>query len=239
MRALAHEGRSGGFTLVELLLAVTLMSILLGLAYGGLRAATRATERGQAVLEASGNIRSTHQFIRRQLNQMQPLPFEMAGDAEQTRIMFLGDARRIQFVGPMPGYLGQGGPQVQVLEFVPGDEGDDLVFTHALLQEFVPEYLLERDPIVLLEDIQSGGFEFLARDETGQLAGWTSTWTWPDQLPVAVSLDLAFDEDSRVLWPLMTTGVRVDETAVQMGGGKSGYEEAIRDLIQNRGDDDR
>ena len=32
-----------GFTLVELLLAVTLMSILLGLAYGGLRAATRAS----------------------------------------------------------------------------------------------------------------------------------------------------------------------------------------------------
>ena len=32
-----------GFTLVELLLAMTLMSMLLALAYGGLRASTRAT----------------------------------------------------------------------------------------------------------------------------------------------------------------------------------------------------
>jgi general secretion pathway protein J len=232
------QQRADGFTLVELLLAVTLMSILLGLAYGGMRAATRATERGQEMLEASGSIRSTHQFIRRQLNQMQPLPFEIAPDSAQTRVVFLGDSRRIQFVGPMPGYLGQGGPQVQVLELVPGDDGDDLVFSHALLQEFVPEHLLERDPIVLLEDVRSGGFEFLLRDEAGELAGWTASWPVPDQLPVAVSLNLAFNEERQVLWPLMTTGIRVDEAAVSAGAGRSGYEDAIRDLIRNRGDDD-
>ena len=119
---LTRPQRASGFTLVELLLAVTLMSILLGLAYGGLRAATRATQSGQALLEASGSVRSAHQFVRRQLNQMQPLPFEMLGDGEDTRVVFQGDDRRIQFVGPMPGYLGQGGPQVQVIEFVPGAE---------------------------------------------------------------------------------------------------------------------
>jgi general secretion pathway protein J len=163
----------------------------------------------------------------------------MADDAESTRIVFLGDSRRIQFVGPMPGYLGQGGPQVQVLEFVPGDDGDDLVFSHALLQEFAPEHLLERDPIVLLEGIENGGFEFLARDETGELAGWLASWDEIGQLPVAVNLELAFNEDSLWIWPLMTTGVRVDESATQIGGGRSGsgYQEAIRDLMENRRDD--
>ena len=59
----------------------------------------------------------------------------------------------------------------------------------------------------------------------------------PDQLPVAVSLDLAFNEGRQVLWPLMTTGVRVDETAVAAGGGRSGYEDAIRDLMDRRDGD--
>ena len=67
--------RNTGFTLVELLLAITLMSILLGLTYSGLRAATRSTERGEIILANNGEIRTTHQFVRRQLNQMLPLAF--------------------------------------------------------------------------------------------------------------------------------------------------------------------
>ena len=62
--------RAAGFTLVELLLAITLMSMLLALAYGGLRASARATDRGQVILEESGRIRMAHQFVRKQLNQM-------------------------------------------------------------------------------------------------------------------------------------------------------------------------
>lgn len=225
-----------GFTLVEMLLAVTLMAMLLGLAYGGLRAATRATERGQAVLEDVGSIRITHQFIRRQINQMLPLPFGITEEAEPVRIVFAGDSRRIQFVAPMPGYLGQGGPQVQVLEFVGGPEGDVLQFSHALLQEFEPEHLLERDPIVLLEGLEDGRFEFLGRDEEGQVAGWAGVWDTPGELPVAVMLDVDLGEDSVMTWPLLTTGVKVDEASVSMtGGSERNYESVIRDMIQKRG----
>jgi general secretion pathway protein J len=209
---------ASGFTLVELLLAVTLMSILLGLAYGGLRAATRASESGQALLEESGSVRTVHQFIRRQLNQMQPLPFEVTEDAEQTRIVFRGDSRSIQFVGPMPGYLGNGGPQVQLLQFAPGPDGtDELLFSHALLQDFEPERLFDRDPIVLLDDIESGSFEFLGRDGEGELTGWAPSWDDLEALPAVVGLQLEFVEGSPVAWPLLTTGVRVDEMAVSAG----------------------
>ena len=37
----------------------------------------------------------------------------------------------------MPGYLGAGGPQVQLIEVVNGDDGELLIqFSHALLQGF-------------------------------------------------------------------------------------------------------
>ncbi len=227
-----------GFTLVELLLAMTLISMLLALAYGGLRAATQAAERGQKLLEVTGGIRSSHQFVRRQLNQLQPLPFELI-EEDNVRVVFLGDSRRIQYVAPMPGYLGQGGPQVQVLELVPGAEGDQLLFSHALLQDFTIERLLDRDPIVLLDNIASGEFQFLSRDEEGNLMGWEATWTQPDQLPVAVSLDLALNSDSPALWPPLMAGVRVDESAVSIGGGRAGYQDVIRDLVENPNGDER
>ncbi len=67
-------------------------------------------------------------------------------------------------------------------------------FSHALLQGFTEDRLLDRDPVVLLEGVSSAGFEFLARDEAGELIGWVTSWEQVDVLPVAVRLDLEFTE---------------------------------------------
>ena len=227
-----------GFTLVELLLAITLMSILLGLTYTGLRAATRSSLRGEQILAAGGELRASHQFIRRQLNQMLPLSFAETDDVQALRIVFEGDAQHIKFVAPMPGYLGTGGPQVQLVEVVNGED-DELViqFSHALLQGFTEDRLHDRDPVILLERVNSAGFEFLGRDEEGELTGWTTYWDQQDILPVAVRLDLEFSEGLNLHWPDLAAGVRVDEQALQGVVGnmaKPNYEQTIKDLIKDR-----
>lgn len=231
-------GRAAGFTLVELLLAITLMSILLGLTYTGLRAATRSSEQGEKLLAAGGELRASHQFIRRQLNQMLPLPFAVTEDSEELRVVFEGDAGYIKYVAPMPGYLGFGGPQVQLVEIAAGDDGAVVVqFTHALLQGFEEDRLYDRDPVILLEGVYSAGFEFLGKDEEGELTGWTNVWDQPDILPVAVRLDLEFEEGLNLRWPDLAAGVRVDAQAIQGAMGRSGsktYQQSIRDLIKGK-----
>jgi general secretion pathway protein J len=240
-----HAGqRSGvfGFTLVELLLALTLMSMLLALAYGGLRAATRATDRGQTVLEDSSRIRMAHQFVRRQLNQVVPLVFAQDEENEE-RTVFEGTADRIRFVAPMPGYLGFGGPQVQELAIVRGDEHFELVLSNALLQGFEEERLYDRPPIVLLEDVESAGFSFLGLDENGELAGWSPTWEEVGLLPESIALEIEFIDEVYIHWPLLTASVRVDPSALAdlapdgtlTEGGKKDYRSVIQDMINRRG----
>jgi len=232
-----RPGRATGFTLVELLLAITLMSILLGLTYSGLRAATHSSARGEAILAAGGELRAAHQFVRRQLNQMLPLPFELTDDVQELRIVFEGSANRIQYVAPMPGYLGAGGPQVQLLELAHGNDGGVLQFSNALLQGFEQDHLYARDPVILLERVESAGFEFLGRDEEGDLTGWTSTWEQMDQLPVAVRLNIKFSGDLNLRWPDLVAGVRVDEHAGQSGRRRvpnSIYKQKIQDLIKGK-----
>lgn len=230
--------RSAGFTLVELLLAITLMSILLGLTYTGLSAATRSSQRGELLLAAGGELRSSHQFIRRQLNQMLPLSFAETDELQPLRVVFEGDARRIKYVAPMPGYLGVGGPQVQLVEIVDGDDGELLVqFSHALLQGFTEDRLYDRDPVILLTGVSSAGFEFLGKDEQGELTGWVSSWDQQEFLPVAVRLDIAFNDELNLQWPDLAAGVRVDEEAIEAGGGNLGapsYEQAIKDLMKGK-----
>jgi general secretion pathway protein J len=214
------------------------MSMLLALAYGGLRAATRATDKGQEILEDSSRIRMAHQFVRKQLNQMLPLAFgSVEGDPEEERVVFIGEPGRIRYVAPMPGYLGFGGPQVQELWFEQGDEGLEMVLSHAILQGFAEENLYLADPIFLLGEIESAQFSYMGRDEEGELTGWTSHWNDVSQLPVAVALDVEFDEDVYIQWPLLATIVRVEP-----GTGSAGhiarrprdYRQRIQDMIQGR-----
>ena len=231
--------RPTGFTLVELLLAVTLMSILLGLTYTGLRAAARSSERGEIMLAAGGELRASHQFVRRQINQMLPLPFAVTDDVNALRIVFVGDANHIQYVAPMPGYLGAGGPQVQLLELASDNEGNVLQFSHALLQGYEESYLFERDPVILLENVETAGFEFLGQDEEGEVTGWASSWDQPDILPVAVRLNLVFSDEAQIVWPDLVTGVRLDESAVH-GGGRvrnNTYQQKIQELIKGKDKD--
>jgi general secretion pathway protein J len=173
----------------------------------------------------------THQFIRRQLNQLQPLPFDVLGELQDEQVVFAGTAELIQFVAPMPGYLGQGGPQVQTLEFMDGPGGRSLVFNHELLLGYDPSLGMLNEPIVLLEDIEDGHFEFLARDENGELLSWASHWDLLSELPVAVRVDVRFAEDQLAIWPLLATGVKVDELATTATGAEQDYSSAIRSMI--------
>jgi general secretion pathway protein J len=233
--------RDRGFTLVELLLAVTLLSMLMALTYGGLQAATRATDRGQKILQESGRLRMAHQFVRKQINQAIPLGFNQQEDVAAAMgepplsEVFFGTPESIRFVGPMPGYLGFGGPQVQELNIVNGDNGLELVLTHALLQGFEDANLDEREPIVLIDHIASAEFSFLARDEEGELAGWVSDWEETAKLPVAMSLAIQFEEGAYTEWPLLVAAVKVDVSAVDGAlGGDNSYQSAVQELIEKR-----
>lgn len=236
------RGHTGGFTLIEFLLALTLMALLLGLAYGGLRTATRAADSGQDLLDQSAHLRMAHQFIRGQFGRLLPLPYAVEeGDIAQ-RIVFEGGPGYAQFVAVMPGYLGTGGPQLQRIELAPHADGSmALWFQHAPLLALEEAGLGSGEPLLLLKGVDSAQFLFLARDEQGQLLDWTDTWEQPELLPAAISLEVTMAEGSKVAWPLLVSRLYLDESAItgSMTGTSETYENAIQSLIRGRqpGDD--
>ena len=216
-----------------------LLSVLLGLAYGGFRAATRAADRGQAVLEESSRLRLAHQFVHRQLNQILPMMIaNPEGDGPPP--VFEGDATRIRYVGPMPGYLGFGGPQVQELRIASGENDLQLNLSHALLQGFEEANLYERAPIMLIDGIESGSFLFQGLDEEGEPGPWENTWEDTDVLPQAIALELELNESAQVDWPGLIASVRIDGTAIQRYLREANLEAgdvrstSIKDLIDRR-----
>jgi general secretion pathway protein J len=221
--------RQKGFTLIEVLLAVGLMATIMALAYGGLRASTRAALRGEERIANVQNMRMVHQFIRRQLNQVLPLAY--VSDAED-RITFEGDSDSITFVGSMPGYLGFGGPQIQSLSFEPGDQGFDLVMRHMPLAASDDGGLGNTEAIVLLESVENGQFSFLGRDELGELGEWESYWETVETPPESITLEIELNESLQLTWPVLTATRQVDFNAGQIRAAN--YEDAIRTLMNRR-----
>ena len=198
-RASLHRG----FTLLEMLIAVTLLALLVLLAFGSLRTAVRSVRSGEALVERTDRMRLTQEFLRRQLSHAMPLPFERLEDTGENRV-FVADRNELRFVAPMPGYLSRGGPHVQWLTLVDGPRGGRLEFDHAQLNGYDPDRPKgdsEREPVVLIEGFRDARFEYRALDEQGELSDWSSSWEDAQRLPLLVRLTLEFDEDTRQRWP--------------------------------------
>jgi len=203
---------SAGFTLIEVIVAISLLAFGLALTFGTLRGATRATERAELVSQRGERLRAVQGFLRTQINAALPVAFEF--DSESGAASFLrASSNKLEFVAVMPGYLSRGGPYLQTLELVPGSKGQQLLFQHQLLTTD-GALEAEREPVVLLDGIAEGGFEVRNIDAQSQPGDWQPDWDVSAQLPPLVRLKIRFTDKARH-WPEFVAATRL---GVSSGG---------------------
>lgn len=200
--------RTRGFTLIEVLLAMSLVALVMAMAYGGFRAAVRASNSGEAIIEENNRLRVVQQFMRRQLMLSQSLVIEE--DLEGMRIRFQGERDRVRFVAPMPGYLSYGGPYVQEFRFEQGAEGLELVYYYAMHNGYEPGDLDYSDGIVLLDGLRRGEIHYLGMEPEDQEVFWADFWEDVDRLPLAVAVEIDLDRDRNQVWPDLVAPVMID-----------------------------
>lgn len=206
---------SAGFTLLEVLAALALLALLLVGVYSGVRTATHTVRAGSAAIERLDKVRSAQQFLRRELAQAMAQP--IGRDANGDDLYFKGTVHELQFVAPLPGYLGKLGPQIQTLALVDNGHGGQ-----RLEVSFAPPSPSSSDnpprpslgqPVVLLDDVRQGSFSFRGRDPQGEVGNWATTWADGRLLPSLVRIDLQLAGTD--YWPELQAPLRVDPAANQ------------------------
>src|SRR5690606_25228401 len=130
--ALASAGNSQrGFTLLEILLATTLLAAGLALGFATLRAATATVDRGEALADRTERMRAVEGFLRRRLASATPIAFAIEDDTGRM-IRFIGEPDRVRFVADLPNYLGRGGPHLHDIAVLDGDGGQRLAVSFAM-----------------------------------------------------------------------------------------------------------
>lgn len=204
MRLFCAVRRRAGFTLIEVLLAILLLTLLLAGAYGSIRSATRAMHAGEQAIERTNRLRVAQEFIRHQVSRVLPLAFGQ-DESKGSNYLFQGERNFMRFVAPMPGYLSRGGAYVQTLELNHTRDGLQLLFTDQMLNGFDMKNprRVDTEPEVLVDQIQEGKFEFRTLDEEGKLGEWKDKWEDSSQMPLMVRIQLTMRDEARVVWPQM------------------------------------
>jgi general secretion pathway protein J len=195
-----------GFTLVEVVIATTLLALGLAIAFGTMRGASQATAKAEASTQRTQRLRAAQGFLRTQLASALPVPFEF--NSEDGSATFLrASPGKLEFVGTMPGYLARGGAYKQTLELVRGPDGQQLRFQHQqLTSDGVAD--AERDPVVLLDGIAEGTLEVRTIDEQGKPGRWQERWDVSAQLPPQARIRLRFRDEKRT-WPELVVAMHL------------------------------
>lgn len=209
--------RQYGFTLLEVLGALVLLTLLLLAVYGGVRSAIHGVRSGRAAIDRIDEIGSAQRFLRSELSQALAQPF--SHDSHGQPVYFSGSEHEMRYVAPLPGYLGKLGPQLQVLKLVDGDKGEQrLELQLSLLPPDGQPPKPLGDPQVLLDHIEKGSFDYRGHDDLNRELPWRSDWADGTRLPQLVRIRL--QGQGGYDWPpALTVPLRVDASAV---GGRIG-----------------
>ena len=110
-----------GFTLLELLVAMTLLGLLMMALFGGLQLGARVWEVSERALDDEGRTLAVRRFLHDRLEQAFPVRHRHTEGSGG--IIFSGDRTTLRFVSTMPDSLGSG-PFLMELILQPGPRHD-------------------------------------------------------------------------------------------------------------------
>lgn len=196
-----------GFTLIELVLALSIVAVMLTILFGGLRVGLRAWQRGEERAETLQHARSMTQLLEQALGGTYAFQGKIDQDS-QSQILFQGKAERVSFVtvsAPMP--FGVPIAFTAVTLSMEAGAAPGLAIREKALPNFNP--FEELTPSLVDPSIAAIRFRYLRDAESGT---WEETWDAAEAraLPRAVEVTLTAMINGRTQeQPPITVPIRV------------------------------
>lgn len=207
--------RSAGFTLMELVVATTLLAAALALAFTTVRASTATAQRAEEMAARNERMRAVEGFLRRRIASALPVAFGVDTQSGGG-IRFIGEPDRMRFVADLPPYLGRGGPHLHDIRVTEEDDGLRLEAAFAVvLAAEVQEEDDPRPPELLAGGLQEVRLAYRGLDARNQLGEWEDTWEQGDRMPLQVRIEVVDGRGDA--WPTMI--VTLPQAAAFSGGG--------------------
>jgi len=178
-----------GFTLVEMLIAITIVMLMVPLAVQGVQTGLAAWERLGQHAEQADWLRSARRVVRQQVGEALPLLEDVQGRGRV--VEFQGRAHTLSFVGRMPRGVRPGGLYRQFLLLAAVDDGKVLVMR---LRPFEPAngstLSVASRELVLMRDVAAFDLAYFGSADGKGRPRWHNEWIDRPVLPQRVRLTI-------------------------------------------------
>lgn len=199
-----------GFTLLEVLLGMSLMSVMMLLLFVSLRLCVQNWNAGEKKIAQVNQAAIIQGFLQSKLHAAIPLDGDFL---EEPEFSFQGSKDEIQFVAAMPASAARLGLQLFKMSTKPangGRQGENLLVE---MRPFFPLAVSEEwdaEPVVILRNIRSLKFAYFGSDgeDTEDDMSWQNEWLERSSLPALISIEIELFNGE--IWPQLLVALKVD-----------------------------
>jgi len=211
-----HRSSVRGFTLIEVIVALTLFAIMGGIIFSSLQMGLVSYEKSQDRIEEAVRDRVLLDLMKRQLGSRYPLrptaafaspDSEMSGGAPIDNLMqsqiplFFGTESHVTFITVAPQSLRQSrGLSVVTYGLAEDEYGDPYLGALEIQFTGVDSFVvmteptrLEGKPLILIPDVEHLAFEYYGYDPQSQGYQWFTYWSGEEMLNVPLAIRIHYN----------------------------------------------
>jgi general secretion pathway protein J len=204
-----------GFTLIEVLIAMTLLSIMMVLLFTSLKICADSWEKGESKITEVNEIAVVYNFFQRDLSVAKPLWNDLP--AEERVFSFQGKAQSLQFVSAFPASAGRTGLQLFSLNLL---EEDNEQFINVTIVPFVPMTegaKWHKEEVTLIKHVSDFKLAYFGSADGVSEGAWTEEWLNKEVLPRLVKINISLENG--IYWPEMIIDLKVTGTTTTDNAG--------------------
>ena len=213
MRAAGVCGRQAGFTLLEVLIASTLMAVMMTLLLGAMRIGVRSWEGGEQRSASNSRMLVTQNFLRSHLSAALPLTRSPVGGnrvprlENQISLLFEGGQDFLRYVGTLPPLVKGGLYQFEMYLKRDQERSDLKLAIKPLVSGKLQDEPELIDDVLLLENVESLSISYFKQSELDGESRWMNEWR-QETMPALIRVELAVAGEPA--WPAMVIAPRIE-----------------------------
>jgi general secretion pathway protein J len=209
------RSRAPGFSLLELVIALSLLAIIAALLTGSLSMAARSWDGGEKKAGDVASMRQTQEFLREQITAELPLRLKKVAEMP---LMFSGEHDEIRYAAALPPRVQEGGAWFFRLAVAKDGDKSRLVLERTYPDPTAlenPQFSADAERSVLADGIAELTITYFGRDENATDADtptWRDRWDDKQRLPLLVKIEVKPQKGAA--WPpLLVEPRRAPESA--------------------------